>query len=340
MRKSTEFPVWLDRPETRARLKGKQVLMYCTGGIRCERASALLRYKMETDESVQELGIQNVYQLQGGIDKYFKQFPDGGYWQGKNYTFDKRFAHAPVEKEAAGQQQQQAVDDDDDKDVKPAATTVAASAVPPVPLPPMGQCEACGKPWDRYRGKRRCPTCGVPSLICRDCFQADQKGTRRLDRSVRCDLCVEQDVSSKKALRAREQRELEEYERRQQAALLLQPTTATTQRRSCCCTPYQQHQQQQQPRRRHALGVEQHVPQAHDDGGAAGRTCRESRTWCGGTTATRASSRDRGGWKWSRRRRRRRPWRGRGRWSCWEGRSTVISSRPGARICGRPRIVR
>jgi len=92
--------------------------------------------------------------------------------------------------------------------------------------PPMGKCEACGKPWDKYRGKRRCPTCGVPSLICRDCYQADQQGTRRLDRSVRCDLCVEQDVSSKQALRAREQRELEEYERRQQGLLLLQPPTA------------------------------------------------------------------------------------------------------------------
>ena len=34
MRKSTEFPVWLDRPETKEQLKGKQVLMFCTGGIR------------------------------------------------------------------------------------------------------------------------------------------------------------------------------------------------------------------------------------------------------------------------------------------------------------------
>ena len=34
MRKSTEFPVWLDQPETLQELKGKQVLMYCTGGIR------------------------------------------------------------------------------------------------------------------------------------------------------------------------------------------------------------------------------------------------------------------------------------------------------------------
>ena len=43
MRKSTEFPAWLDDPATKEQLQGKQVLMYCTGGIRCERASALVR---------------------------------------------------------------------------------------------------------------------------------------------------------------------------------------------------------------------------------------------------------------------------------------------------------
>lgn len=52
MRKSTEFPAWLDNPETQKELKGKQVLMFCTGGIRCERASALLKYKMATDPVV------------------------------------------------------------------------------------------------------------------------------------------------------------------------------------------------------------------------------------------------------------------------------------------------
>jgi predicted sulfurtransferase len=34
MRKSTEFPIWLDKPETKEMLRGKQVLMYCTGGVR------------------------------------------------------------------------------------------------------------------------------------------------------------------------------------------------------------------------------------------------------------------------------------------------------------------
>lgn len=61
------------------------MLMYCTGGVRCERASVLLN---------QHLGdkVNGIYQLQGGIEKYMQEYPDGGFWKGKNYTFDKREA--------------------------------------------------------------------------------------------------------------------------------------------------------------------------------------------------------------------------------------------------------
>jgi predicted sulfurtransferase len=85
MRKSTDFPAWLASEDTKKQLAGKDVLMYCTGGVRCERASALL--KREVGDSV-----RGVFQLQGGIEKYMQTFPDGGYWQGKNFVFDKREA--------------------------------------------------------------------------------------------------------------------------------------------------------------------------------------------------------------------------------------------------------
>jgi hypothetical protein len=136
---------------------------------------------------MKNLGIKGVYQLQGGIDKYFKMFPDGGYWNGKNYVFDKRFSHCPplIEASVCDEQQKQ----------------------------PIGKCEACRKPWDQYRGnKRRCPTCGVPSLICRECFTADEEGTKKLDKSVRCELCVEQNITSKHQIKERERQELNEYE--------------------------------------------------------------------------------------------------------------------------------
>lgn len=201
MRKSTEFPAWLNSAETQNELKGKQVLMFCTGGIRCERASALLKYKMETDPVVRDLGIKGVYQLQGGIDKYFKEFPDGGHWKGKNYVFDKRFAHAPVQKEAEahghreldeGQQKQ------NQNDIQ-------------------SQCQACDRAWDKYRGKRRCPTCGVPSLICRSCLERNPK------ISVRCDLCIQQNIRSKQDWRKKEQKMIQDYETQSRVRGVLEP---------------------------------------------------------------------------------------------------------------------
>lgn len=59
--------------------KNKKVVTYCTGGIRCEKATALLK----------EVGVEDVYQLEGGIVKYLEKYPNG-YFRGKNFVFDKR----------------------------------------------------------------------------------------------------------------------------------------------------------------------------------------------------------------------------------------------------------
>lgn len=177
----------------------------------CERASALLKQKIDNEEDTKALGIKGVYQLQGGVDKYFKEFPEGGLWKGKNYTFDKRFAHAPPAVEAVDRTKKVLGDDvanSGEKDKK--VDGIPAAAAEEI----MGKCESCQKPWDMYRGKRRCPTCGVPSLICRECFLADKNGTKKLGREVRCDLCVAEDVRSKRQLREREERNAKAYEAR------------------------------------------------------------------------------------------------------------------------------
>ena len=176
------------------------------GGIRCERASALLKYKMETDQEIKDLNIQGVYQLQGGIDKYFKEFPDGGHWKGKNYVFDKRFSHAPPK-----------------IDGKIHGTTNDSTNKQQASVDVMGKCEACQKPWDMYRGKRRCPTCGVPSLICRDCFLADKEGRNKLGKEIRCDLCVEQGITSKHEVRQKEEEGINKYEQKMARKGLLMP---------------------------------------------------------------------------------------------------------------------
>jgi UPF0176 protein len=63
--------------------KGKNILMYCTGGIRCEKASAYMRYR----------GFENVFQLEGGIIEYDRQVKSKGLknkFLGKNFVFDER----------------------------------------------------------------------------------------------------------------------------------------------------------------------------------------------------------------------------------------------------------
>lgn len=68
------------RLQALTRCSSSSFLRYCTGGIRCEKASAYLRSK----------GVDDVYQLKGGIHRYLEAFPDGGLFQGKNFVFDKR----------------------------------------------------------------------------------------------------------------------------------------------------------------------------------------------------------------------------------------------------------
>lgn len=63
--------------------KEKNIVMYCTGGIRCEKASAWFKHK----------GLQNVHQLEGGIIEYTRQVKEDGLenkFVGKNFVFDKR----------------------------------------------------------------------------------------------------------------------------------------------------------------------------------------------------------------------------------------------------------
>lgn len=63
-------------------IKGKPVVTYCTGGIRCEVLSALMKNR----------GFKEVYQLDGGIVKYGQTYGDEGLWEGSLYVFDGRIA--------------------------------------------------------------------------------------------------------------------------------------------------------------------------------------------------------------------------------------------------------
>jgi UPF0176 protein len=60
--------------------KDKPIVTYCTGGIRCEILSAMMKNR----------GYKEVYQVDGGIVKYGEKFGDDGLWEGKLFVFDDR----------------------------------------------------------------------------------------------------------------------------------------------------------------------------------------------------------------------------------------------------------
>ncbi|XWS42313.1 hypothetical protein CRYUN_Cryun16bG0003700 [Craigia yunnanensis] len=123
VRQYSDLPSWID--DNSEQLRGKRVLMYCTGGIRCEMASAYIRSK--------GAGFENVFQLFGGIQRYLEQFPDGGFFRGKNFVFDHRIS------------------------VGSSDTNI------------MGTCLICGSSFDDYSSRCRCAHCRMLVLICDSC---------------------------------------------------------------------------------------------------------------------------------------------------------------------------
>ncbi len=80
--KFTEFPQAFRNH--RAELQGKTVVSFCTGGIRCEKAAIFMR----------EEGLEHVYQLEGGILKYFEE-TGGEHYSGACFVFDERESLMP-----------------------------------------------------------------------------------------------------------------------------------------------------------------------------------------------------------------------------------------------------
>ena len=115
--------------------------MYCTGGVRCERASAFVKNK----------GIEDVYQLEGGIHRYLEAYPeDGGHWIGKNYTFDKRYSHGAEKCEV------------------------------------ISACVNCKQPWERYNAHKKCCKCSMEVILCKTC---DRMKPPVRKEALFCPLC-------------------------------------------------------------------------------------------------------------------------------------------------------
>jgi len=83
LKKFSEFPAAL--AAHRGELEGRTVVSYCTGGIRCEKAALALR----------DAGLAHVYQLDGGVLRYFERLPEAPHWRGRCFVFDGRETLGP-----------------------------------------------------------------------------------------------------------------------------------------------------------------------------------------------------------------------------------------------------
>ncbi|MEC3951040.1 oxygen-dependent tRNA uridine(34) hydroxylase TrhO [Sphingobium sp. HWE2-09] len=80
-----EFPAWFDTfaADLKAQGRSPKIAMFCTGGIRCEKSTALVKAR----------GFDDVYHLKGGILRYLEEMPEAeSRWQGDCYVFDERVA--------------------------------------------------------------------------------------------------------------------------------------------------------------------------------------------------------------------------------------------------------
>ena len=158
-----QFPKWVD--DHKHKLRNKNVLMYCTGGIRCEKASAYVRQAMGSS-------VKEVMHLKGGIHKYLEAYGDGeskavgaatnsgvakastpvpasSLWRGKNFVFDGRGAHGPSDATAAA-----------------ASTAVGTSSTI---SNAVGACRYCKTPYDSFDPHCVCTVCKEPILVCKTC---------------------------------------------------------------------------------------------------------------------------------------------------------------------------
>ena len=136
-------------------------MMYCTAAFGCERATALLS-QMERAED--QLETQGIYHVRGGIDRYLKTFPEGGYWKGRNYLFDLRGEQKAEEKA------DDVVDDETNRHCGDS------------------YCCVCKDHYALYKGKHVCSNkeCKVPVIVCDGCRA---RAETELKSTLLCQLC-------------------------------------------------------------------------------------------------------------------------------------------------------
>ncbi|KAL7541177.1 hypothetical protein ACHAXR_011632 [Thalassiosira sp. AJA248-18] len=128
-------------------LKDKKVLMYCTGGIRCVKASAMLKQR----------GVEDVMHLKGGIHRYVEQYGSNGFYKGKVFVFDQRVALDPDSIVSQNKDVDGSSTKEDEHGKEKAGDKV------------VGKCIECQIPYDQISGATLCTVCRDLILLCSSC---------------------------------------------------------------------------------------------------------------------------------------------------------------------------
>ena len=165
-----QFPQWVHDNEHL--LANKIVYMYCTGGIRCEKASAYVRRTIPS--------VRDVKHLKGGIHKYLEEY--GGHeppssndcndnkvgnsnhstlWKGRNFVFDGRGA-ASADETRQGRDGGNGNSNSNSNSVELQHPVDDSTTV-------VGRCLVCHQPHDTFDPHNVCTVCREPTLVCDTC---------------------------------------------------------------------------------------------------------------------------------------------------------------------------
>jgi salicylate hydroxylase len=161
VRTTAELPGWVEA-HAGAFAGAARLLAYCTGGVRCEKFTALLRARFPD--------APQVAQLEGGVVRYLEAaargaLPSESCWAGRLFLFDER---------------------------PPSALPPAPSADAGGPArAPVGRCLLCARPWDVYLSWLRCGRCGMLVLACAPCLGGAREEADAQVPHLTCALCAE-----------------------------------------------------------------------------------------------------------------------------------------------------
>ena len=137
-----------EKKKERKRNSPSKILLYCTGGIRCEKASAYLKANAALLDT-------QIFQLEGGIHKYLDEFGASkeSLFKGKNYVFDQRMALTHNKEKKKEEEEEEEVFK---KEVV------------------IGRCLDCGAEYDEYSETIVCTVCRYPLLVCTSCQESSR----------------------------------------------------------------------------------------------------------------------------------------------------------------------